>query len=134
MREPRKEQTNFTSKESPSVGIFWLFRGKLIINATPVTQAEDYGDNKTHARSHIDYWTLLQRQGVVPAETEYEEPPRGRVTFNTKTERFTLYADRCILCSEDAVKKLVRKMHLPANTTTNTDLHYRCSRCLSRSR
>ena len=39
----------------------------------------------------------MERRGEVPRGTEYEEHPRGRVNFNTKAQRFTLYSDACIL-------------------------------------
>ncbi len=125
--------TQCDSKQ-PLVGIFWWFRGKLMIDASPVSEAEPYGDCLTHRNSHIDYWTQQQRLGVVPKEIEYEEPPRGRVVFNMKTERFKVYADRCILAKKAVVNQIKRAMHLPnGGTDVTTDGHhghYRCHRCL----
>src|ERR1035437_10557045 len=76
------------------VGIFWLIGDRLILDTSPLSDAEAYGDCLTHRNSHIDFWTAQQRFGAVPSDIEYEEPPRGRVVFNTKTLRFALYADR----------------------------------------
>ena len=42
-------------------------------------------------------WERYRETGTVLPETEYEEAPRGRVMYNTKTRLFTLLADRCIL-------------------------------------
>jgi hypothetical protein len=39
---------------------------------------------------------------VVPPEVEYEEPPRGRVGYDKREERYWLRADRCILKEESA--------------------------------
>ena len=39
--------------------------------------------------SHIKYWGELQRDGSVSRDMEYEERPRGRVMYDTKTELFT---------------------------------------------
>ena len=78
----------------PRVGIFWFFNRRLIADCSLLGSAEAYGEHLTHARSHFDFWNNLQHLGTVPREIEYEEPPRGRVVFNTRTERFTLYADR----------------------------------------
>jgi hypothetical protein len=80
-------------KDEPQVGIFWLVGGKLLINSTPLSAAEPYGVHLIHPRSHLEGWTLLQRTGKVPSESEYEEFPRGRVIYGTKTRRFTLLAD-----------------------------------------
>src|ERR1035438_4845642 len=47
------------------VGIFWLVNNQLIIDCTPLSAAERYGDCLNHAKSHIHYWTEQQRAGVV---------------------------------------------------------------------
>jgi hypothetical protein len=115
----------------PQVGIVYRVHGKLRIDATPVDAAEDYGDCKTYARSHADYWGELVRAGAVPAG-EYEECPRGRVNFNKLTGRFTLYADRCILRNKRLVGRILRRLQLPVEKTdTAIDSHYRCYRCLA---
>jgi hypothetical protein len=71
--------TQARTKKQPRVGIFWLFKGRLILDSTPVSQGEAYGGNVGHATAHIDYWSRLQERGEVPREVEYEEFPRGRV-------------------------------------------------------
>jgi hypothetical protein len=119
----------------PHVGIFWVVRGKLLIDSTALSDGEPYGDNLTHARSHIDVWEEWRLGGKVPGELEYEDSPRGRVVFNTKTRRFTLLADRCILKDKGMVKKIMSAMNLPSKITdTGTDEHYRCTVCLQARR
>jgi hypothetical protein len=118
-------------EDVPHVGIFWLLNGKLIIDSTPLDEAEPYGDHLTHSRSHIDVWEQWRLSAKVPRESEYEEFPRGRVMYNTKTQRFTLLADRCILRDKDVVSRIISELHLPGeNTDKGTDEHYRCSSCL----
>jgi hypothetical protein len=117
----------------PHVGIFWLFNGKLIIDTTPLSKAEAYGDHLGHPTSHIDYWTKLQGEGVVPPEVEYEEPPRGRVGYDNREERFWLRADRCILKKKALVIRIMKAMNLPSGKTqTEKDDHYQCEVCLRR--
>lgn len=122
-----------TDRVQPQVGIFWLVGERLILDASPLNQAEPYGDCLTHRNSHIDYWTEQQRLGAVPKEMEYEEAPRGRVVFNRKSGRFMLYADRCILDRKAVVTLIKKLMHLPSDRTdVGTDGHfghYRCYRC-----
>jgi hypothetical protein len=119
------------SKGEPHVGIFWVVRGKLVIDSTALNEGEAYGDHLTHPRSHIDVWEQWRLSGTVPSESEYEEFPRGRVMYNTKTQRFTLLADRCILKDNGVVKKIMSAMNLPRITTDKgTDPHYRCADCL----
>jgi hypothetical protein len=118
-------------KKQPHVGIFWLVDGKLVIDSVPLSEAEPYGDHLTHPRSHIDVWEQWRLAGKVPGESEYEEFPRGRVMYNTKTQKFTLLADRCILRDKDVVSRVMSKLHLPSeNMDKGTDAHYRCSSCL----
>lgn len=125
------DTANNLATSEPSVGIFWLLDGKLIIDATPLSKAELYGSALGHPTSHIDHWKRLQRTRTVPAEIEYEEPPRGRVVYDQREERFHLLADRCILSWRNAVAGIIEAMHLPpSKTTEGRDEQYRCSTCL----
>jgi len=102
-------------------------------DSTPLDEAERYGDFLTYPRGHAEVWEEYQRNGTVFPETEYEELPRGRVMYNTKTRLFTLLADRCILKRKALVTQIKKEMHLPKDTRIGGDNHYRCSDCLSRS-
>ncbi len=125
------DTVNNPTTPEPSVGIFWLFRDRLILDATPLSKAELYGSALGHPTSHIDHWTRLQRTRAVPAEIEYEEPPRGRVVYDQREQRFHLLADKCILGRRDAVTRIMEAMHLPPDKTTEgRDEHYRCFECL----
>ena len=118
----------------PHVGIFWLYEGRLVIDSTPLSKAEPYGEALTHARGHIKHWTELQHMGAISPDVEYEEPPRGRVGYDTKTERFWLRADSCILRRKDIVQRIMAALHLPPDkTSTGRDEHYRCAECMNRT-
>jgi hypothetical protein len=117
-------------KEEPQVGIFWVVRGNLLIDGTSLSHADAYGDHLTHPRGHVDVWEQFQQKGLVFPEMEYEEYPRGRVMYSTKTRRFLLLADRCILRDKGIVSKILSELKLPSGTETGTDEHYRCSICL----
>jgi hypothetical protein len=128
--EGGKHKTS-TQTTEPRVGIFWLVDGKTLIDSTSLNEAEPYGDHLTHPRGHPEMWGQYQRVGGVPADMEYEESPRGRVTFDTNTQRFTFLADRCILRDKNVVRRIMSELKLPRNTETDTDSHYRCPACLS---
>jgi len=118
-------------EREPKVGIFWLANGKLIFDATPISGAEAYGECMGHAKSHVEYWSELQRSGNVSANTEYEDPPRGRVVFNVRTRKYIVYADKCIRKKPKVVRKILRDFALPEDGTGLTgDEHYRCRVCL----
>ena len=105
--EGGKRKTSTRTTE-PRVGIFWLVDGKTLIDSTSLSEAEPYGDHLTHPRGHIDVWEQWRLSGKVPAESEYEEFPRGRVMYNAKTRRFMLLADRCILRDKNVVRRIRR--------------------------
>jgi hypothetical protein len=91
----------------PRVGIFWVVNGKSLIDSTPLSDGEPYGDYLTHPRGHAEMWEALQRAGAVPRDVEYEESRRGRAMYNTKTKRFRLLADKCILSDKTLVRNIM---------------------------
>jgi hypothetical protein len=113
----------------PKVGIFWLVAGRLIADSTPLNRAEEYGSCKTQSRSHEERWEQLTRAGVL-VEGDYEGHPRGRIVYDTRTDQFTIYADKCIIKKKVVIRKIMREMNLPANAKISTDPHYRCFVCL----
>jgi hypothetical protein len=121
-----------SGNEKPRVAIFWLLGDStLLLETTPLADAEPYGECLTHPRSHIDQWEIFRREGRVALDIEYEEPPRGRVVYNLRTEEFVIYADRCILRRKLIIRRIMAAMHLLSRTTeVKTDAHYRCQSCL----
>jgi|SRR5664280_1594041 hypothetical protein len=123
-----------TGQPEPSVGIFWLIGQRLIIDTTALSEAGRYGDFKIHEGDHVTVWAEMERRGELPRNTDYEEHPRGRVNYNTRTQQFTLFADVCILRRKNVIRKLMSAMHLSDDTALSTDEHYRCFRCLAGKR
>ena len=118
----------------PRVGIFWLYGGKLIIDSTPLSEAEPDFGKLGHATGHKDYWTALQERGALPIEVEYDESPRGRVGYNVKKMAFFMLADQCIIDDAWTVQMIIAALHLPEDTEPLPDSHYRCAKCLRRTR
>jgi len=113
------------------VAIFWFFNDRLILDVTPLSEAEPYGTALTHPTSHIDHWERLQRKGKVPSDVPYEEPARGRIIFDGREGRFHLLADQCILGRRDIIKAILKATHLPpGKTAEGRDEHDRCFGCL----
>lgn len=112
------------------VGIFWLVKNRLLMRASSLDEAEAYGECLVHGQSHIRCWEALKHTGEVSQDSEYDDFPRGRVTFNTREELFYLFADNCIRRSSTRIARIIRFMHLQSNTVVASDLHYRCPKCL----
>jgi len=116
----------------PCVGIFYLVGRKLFLDTTPTEMAGTWGEFAVHEPSHQHYWEQLTTKRAVP-DAEYEEYPRGRVGFNRSTHEYLLLADACILSKKSIVKRILRRMNLPARTKIERDSHYRCSCCMKKA-
>ncbi len=67
--------------------------------------------------------------------SEYEEWPRGRIVYDTKSDRFILYADAQILCDPTLIAEIHEKFGLPIDRAdAKWDNHYQRTRRLSRPR
>ncbi len=116
----------------PEVGIFFLYDGRLIIDGTPLSEAEAYGSFKVYDAGHPSFWRTLQRTGAVPSDVEYDEVPRGRVNYNTKDRKFYVFADACIMKDPQMIDRIKRELNLPLADTAppKLDSHYRCPGCI----
>ena len=131
MKKPSQSGQRRRAKAAePRLGIFWLVDGKLLIDSSPLSKCEEYGDHWNYPGSHIDVWEQRRRVGKAPAGSEYEEYARGRVMCDMKSKRFTLLADRCILRRKDLIADIKKALCLPKQTSLGTDPHYRCFTCL----
>jgi hypothetical protein len=125
----RKRRRKDKLSAQPSVGIVFLVGDHLFIDSTPLSDAGGYGHFKIHEADHYAYWDKLQAAGAVPA-SEYDDFPRGRVSYDTRTRKFSLFLDKCII-KKDFVQRIMKWMNLPkVNTKVETDPHYRCPVCL----
>jgi hypothetical protein len=130
-RQSRPGSTGRSSVQEVQVGIFFWFNRKLFIQATPLSKSEQYAHSLTHPNGHPAFWSELQASVTVPAETEYDEVPRGRVTYDTVQDRAFLFHDRCI--PTKAIRQIIRMLHLPkSKVVVSLDPHYRCPRCMEK--
>ena len=125
---------------SPTVGIIWVVRDGngprlIVIDSTPLVEAESYGDFLTHPRGHYEVWESwrqlgpagLARRGLptIIAWHEYEYFPRGRVVFDTRSGRFTLYADLKLQSSSTLCRMLGAFNLGSVLRDVRSDPHYR---------
>ena len=119
---------------APAVGIFWRLDNVLVIDRSPLAEAEAYGDCLTHAAGHYERWLEWQALGGTAlasmgyptciAFTEYDEWPRGRIVYERPKRRFVMYADRR-LRGVDAIAALKVAFGLQeASVLVTGDPHY----------
>jgi hypothetical protein len=121
----------------PSVGIFWEISGVIVIDCSALHDAEHYGDCITHAKGHYDFWQEWQALGGTALavagypksilSTEYDEWPRGRIVYETRTSRFVLYAD--VRLQKPSIVTAIKNAFgiSDAAVAVKSDLHYRAS-------
>lgn len=93
------------------VGFFWIVPGRdgkdaLLGEAIELAKAERYGDALTHPMGHYEFWETMRKRGpaflrgrgvsgTILAD-EYEEWPRGRVTYQLEPGRFDVFAHQSV--------------------------------------
>lgn len=119
----------------PSVGIFWRVASTLVVDRTPLSRAEPYGDCLTHGTGHYELWEAWRQLGPrrlrdlgYPAailNTEYDDWPRGRVVHEVPSRQFVLYADRRLQqrVTVDALRAAFGLREV--TVVVRDDLHYR---------
>ena len=125
--------------QNPFIGIFWGIteRGHslLLCDKVPLIKGELYGDAITWGE-HYNFWEELRSQKLphtrtqVPAWSEYDEWPRGRVIYQTQKEKFIVYADQKLL-TETARQAITKAFSLPTpDTYYYSDSHYKSIRII----
>lgn len=125
-----------TDQHEPRVGIFFVYESRLLIEGTPVNDAQPYGDFVGHAKGHPSFWKGLQRDKIVPRDIEYDEVARGRVGYQKKEDKFYLFLDPCIMANRDIVDQIRRELNLPSAKTAPPmlDAHYHCPGCKKKTK
>ncbi|MBA3726916.1 MAG: hypothetical protein H0W86_10790 [Armatimonadetes bacterium] len=122
--------------EAPHVGIFWVAQtdggeARLLAAGCPLDQAEPYGDCLTYSPGHYKTWERWRRDKTIDPgrralarSYEYEDWPRGRITFDRGRDRFILHADRKLL-TPAMIARIQAHFRLPkVRTEIQSDLHY----------
>ena len=75
---------------APCVGIFWVDTKKANVysDKSKIRDADEYGGFKIHKRCHYEAWGHIQQENPQWKGVQYEDIPRGRVTFDIKQSKF----------------------------------------------
>ena len=76
------------------IGIFWCYQNQIVGIAHDFKLSEqDSLGLIDSAYVHVNYWEELQNQQVELRHIEYEEIPRGRVIYNSLSNKTIVYMD-----------------------------------------
>lgn len=121
------------------VGFFWLVPSRLggdqaLGDALSLKKAERYGEALTHPTGHYEFWQEMQKRG--PAwlrarnvsgsilANEYEDWPRGRVTYQVDSQRYNVLAHPSIFRPSRLVLVIEMFNLQRQSVALATDLHY----------
>jgi hypothetical protein len=129
--------------ESPRLAVWWYTPSGLIIgdsegyngNADNDKIEEgvltDFAGNVQLNIDHVDLWSLMKRTCKECMGLEYEEMPRGRVIFNSRTRKWIVIGESGTIKDPRFRFLIKREFNLPTNTLFEEDDHYRLNPSLN---
>ena len=129
--------------ESPRLAVWWYTPTGLIIG-----DSEGYSGNADNDKisdgvltdfagniqlnvDHIDLWTHMKRVCKECRGLEYEEMPRGRVIFNSRTRKWIVAGESDTIRDAKFRSLIKREFNLPVNTLFEDDDHYKLNPSLN---
>jgi len=122
--KPKKTVRRASQPETGRVGIFWVFKGKVLAATYALPEGEQYGDAINGLTDHVKYWSHFQKLHLGLRGMEYQDVPRGRVLFMKPTGIFHVYMDK-VLHNLKTKRALLKEFELPKRSTQFLlDAHY----------
>jgi len=130
----RALQAEKNESRVPEVGIVYLIGEDLFMDGVPAKDAEDYGEFKIYDRDHFSWFenelAYIHSISSIVKGKEYENFPRGRVSYSKLEDMYYILLDRCIIKNKDDIKEIIKMFHIPYNKyVIKKDNHYVCPKC-----
>lgn len=110
------------------LAIYWLIGDNLLITTAPLANCIHNDTFYDLPLDHIGVWEFIRKK-YKNLDAQYEYYPRGRMTFNEKTNAFILFGDQQIISNKLACSAICKKCHLKKqdNVIISADTHYQSS-------
>jgi len=109
----------------PEVGIWWLWRGRLLKSSVPYPEGTRYDRHVNGTEDHYSFWPRLQAVHTELRGLEYEEVPRGRVIYDTAARRTYCYTRRALTRDAGLRQLVIEGFNCdPRRTVFRQDDHY----------
>ena len=108
------------------IGIFWYYENQVIGIAHPIdlSDQDSLGLIDSHY-THVVYWENLKHEIKALNYLEYEEIPRGRMIYDAKNDKTTVYMD-AKLFKKSIVNKIAAFFEIDlADVVWKKDPHYK---------
>jgi hypothetical protein len=130
--EQRNVEAELKESRIPQIGIFYVVKGDVLIDAVPANEISAHRDIKVYVKIHRDWWKEIQSglNSLKPLTTgkSYDYYPRGRVTYVESEDKYIIFLDPCI--TKGKTKEIVKSFNLPPGKyEVRVDPHYKCNRC-----
>ena len=115
--------------DTPRIGVFWLHlkNGKIeiLFSKTMVLGlGHSYGNYIIDQAGHYDIWESLKSHGIIPKNSNYEDLPRGRVSYDQVKKQYVIYHGSYIK-SSPCIKQVIKsEFNLKRDIRWEPDLHY----------
>ncbi len=89
------------SDSAKRIGIYWVHGGRVVGLSCPLDQAEAGVPGLLDSPfTHVDAWSDVKAQNLLPPHLEYDELPRGRVMYQRDRNKWVVYGDGALMgCS-----------------------------------
>ena len=104
------------------IGLFFVVEKSLLLHTCAFAEAEKGGDFLNYPESHDDCW---QREYYHIYDVDYDYFPRGRIIYNHKTNKYTIYHDKCAVAAAESL----HECYTNTNCELVNDEHYQCYTC-----
>jgi len=113
----------------PKIGKFWIYikDGKITVfycKSFSLDLGQIYGSFIVDPEGHYNLWESLRQYGLIPKNSNYEDLPRGRVSYNKDENKYIVYHGNYIKSSPDIKPVIKAEFNLKQNTEWVHDLHY----------
>lgn len=137
-KSERLKSIKSSSYNAPRVAVWWYLPTGVIVG-----DSEGYGGGSDNDKldadiltdfagniqlnvDHVDLWGFVRNKPTVRSfkDYEYEELPRGRVVFNSRTRKWIVIGESNTVKDPRFQSTIKREYDLPPNTLFEVDDHY----------
>jgi hypothetical protein len=112
------------STQTPSVGVFWWWHGRLLADCNALASADEFHGILNGSQDHVEVWPRFQVQFPELRITDYIEIPRGRVLYRRRSMKFTVFLDRSLATAKIKTAISAGFGLPPSQTQYKFDPHY----------